>query len=64
MSETTFNMDDGYFEGLVRGFKGGLLTRADYANLCQCETLEGAQFFNFLCLSLSVSVCLCLSVCE
>lgn len=55
MSETTFNMDDGYFEGLVRGFKGGLLTRADYANLCQCETLEDlklhlatTQYGNFL----------------
>eukprot|EP01147_Barroeca_monosierra_P003618 gene3618-8322_t len=40
MAEATFNMDNGYFEGLVRGFRGGLLLRADYANLSQCETLE------------------------
>lgn len=38
--EVTFNIDHGYLEGLVRGFKGGLLTQADYANLVQCETLE------------------------
>ncbi|EGD76285.1 proton ATPase accessory subunit [Salpingoeca rosetta] len=55
MAEMTFNMDDGYFEGLVRGFKGGLLTRGDYANLSQCETLEDlklhlatTQYGNFL----------------
>eukprot|EP00730_Choanoeca_flexa_P014965 TRINITY_DN6738_c0_g1_i2.p1 TRINITY_DN6738_c0_g1~~TRINITY_DN6738_c0_g1_i2.p1 ORF type:complete len:350 (+),score=100.34 TRINITY_DN6738_c0_g1_i2:107-1156(+) len=40
MSEFYFNADDGYFEGLVRGFRAGLLKRADYINLCQCETLE------------------------
>jgi hypothetical protein len=40
-SEMAFNMDSGYFEGLIRGFRGGLLTRTDYINLCQCETLDG-----------------------
>ncbi|EDQ87293.1 uncharacterized protein MONBRDRAFT_38079 [Monosiga brevicollis MX1] len=40
MAEYYFNMDDGYFEGLVRGFRSGLLRRSDYMNLCQCETLE------------------------
>ena len=34
-------MDDGYFEGLIRGFRSGILKRSDYMNLCQCETLEG-----------------------
>ena len=40
-SEITFNIDCGYLEGLVRGFKGGILKQADYLNLVQCETLEG-----------------------
>ena len=41
MSELLFNIDNGYLEGLVRGFKGGVLKQADYLNLVQCETLEG-----------------------
>ncbi|KAJ6663932.1 hypothetical protein lerEdw1_008886 [Lerista edwardsae] len=40
-SEFQFNVDHGYLEGLVRGFKGGILRAADYVNLAQCETLEG-----------------------
>ena len=36
-----FNIDHGYLEGLVRGFRSGILTRTDYLNLIQCETLEG-----------------------
>ena len=36
-----FNIDNGYLEGLVRGFKSGILTRTDYLNLIQCESLEG-----------------------
>lgn len=41
-SEFQFNVDHGYLEGLVRGFKGGILKATDYVNLAQCETLEGA----------------------
>lgn len=41
MSEISFNIDHGYLEGLVRGFKGGILKQSDYVNLVQCETLEG-----------------------
>ena len=37
-----FNIDHGYLEGLVRGFKSGILAKGDYLNLVQCETLEGA----------------------
>uniref|UniRef100_A0A915CQF0 V-type proton ATPase subunit n=1 Tax=Ditylenchus dipsaci TaxID=166011 RepID=A0A915CQF0_9BILA len=40
MSEFFFNIDHGYLEALIRGFKTGLLTTTDYANLVQCETLE------------------------
>ena len=36
------NIDDGYLEGLLRGFRGGILTSSDYANLCQCESIDGA----------------------
>lgn len=43
-----FNIDNGYLEGLCRGFKCGILKQADYLNLVQCETLEGE-----LCISLS-----------
>lgn len=35
-----FNIDHGYLEALLRGFKGGVLRQADYLNLVQCETLE------------------------
>ncbi len=38
-----FNIDSGYLEGLVRGFKGGILSQADYLNLVQCETIEGKE---------------------
>ena len=37
----TFNADDGYFEGLVRGFRSGILSKRDYMDLTQCDTLEG-----------------------
>lgn len=40
-SELYFNVDSGYLEGLVRGFKAGILSQSDYVNLVQCETLEG-----------------------
>ncbi|KAL1524096.1 hypothetical protein AB1Y20_019006 [Prymnesium parvum] len=34
------NIDDGYLEGLLRGYRSGILTATDYANLCQCESIE------------------------
>ena len=39
--ELFFNVDNGYLEGFVRGFRSGVLTQSDYLNLSQCETLEG-----------------------
>jgi len=36
----TYNINDGYLDGLVRGYRGGILTSADYATLVQCDTLE------------------------
>ena len=38
--ELYFNIDSGYLEGICRGFRGGILTRAEYLNLVQCESLE------------------------
>lgn len=37
---TDFNAKDGYLEAIVRGYKGGLLSAADYNNLSQCETTD------------------------
>jgi hypothetical protein len=37
----TFNTNDGYLEALVRGYRSGILSTADYANLIQCDALEG-----------------------
>jgi len=42
---TTFNMNDGYLEALVRGFRSGLLGRTDYDNLIQCDTLEDMKLY-------------------
>jgi len=36
----TFNVDDGYPEAITRGYRGGILSPADYANLCQAEVLD------------------------
>jgi V-type H+-transporting ATPase subunit d len=37
---STFNMDHGFSEALVRGMRSGFLRDADYHHLTQCETLE------------------------
>lgn len=39
-------MDTGFLEGIVRGYKAGLLTNNQYNNLTQCETIEGGYMFN------------------
>lgn len=35
-----FNVDNGFIEGVVRGYRNGLLTNNQYINLTQCDTLE------------------------
>ncbi|CAK9441075.1 uncharacterized protein LODBEIA_P49440 [Lodderomyces beijingensis] len=35
-----FNIDYGYVEGVVRGYRSGLLTTNQYVNLTQCDNLE------------------------
>jgi len=39
-SLATFNIDDGFLEGIVRGYHLGLLSQNDYGNLTQCEILD------------------------
>lgn len=41
----SFAMNDGYMEGILRGFKLGLITSAEYSNLCQCEVTDGKALF-------------------
>lgn len=48
MKGCIYNIDNGYLEGLCRGFKCGILKQADYLNLVQCETLEGENSANYL----------------
>ncbi|KAJ2454660.1 H(+)-transporting V0 sector ATPase subunit d [Coemansia sp. RSA 2336] len=40
MNEIYFNADAGYLEGIVRGYRDGLVTGAQYLNLTQCETMD------------------------
>ncbi|SCV02596.1 LAMI_0H00958g1_1 [Lachancea mirantina] len=40
MEGVFFNVNDGYIEGVVRGYRNGLLTSNQYLNLTQCDTLE------------------------
>ncbi|SCV68214.1 BQ2448_335 [Microbotryum intermedium] len=40
MEALFFNSHSGYLEGIIRGFKAGLLTQTQYSNLTQCETLD------------------------
>ncbi|KAG4413627.1 H(+)-transporting V0 sector ATPase subunit d [Cadophora malorum] len=35
-----FNVNNGYIEGIVRGYRNGLLTGQNYNNLIQCETID------------------------
>ncbi|KAJ2787339.1 H(+)-transporting V0 sector ATPase subunit d [Coemansia interrupta] len=40
MNEIYFNIDAGYLEGIVRGYRDGLITAPQYMNLTQCETMD------------------------
>lgn len=41
MEALFFNINDGYLEGIVRGYKSAVLNSTHYLNLTQCETLDG-----------------------
>lgn len=40
MESLLFNSHSGYLEGIIRGFKSGLITSNQYSNLTQCESLQ------------------------
>ena len=61
MDEYIFNVDNGYLEGLVRGFRSGILARGDYLNLVQCETVEGQTFLHRFARHTAVSLSLSVS---
>jgi hypothetical protein len=42
----SFNINDGYLEALVRGYRAGILSHADYNNLCNCDTLDGTYILH------------------
>lgn len=39
----TFNINDGFAEALVRGFRSGFLKDGDYHHITQCDTLEDVK---------------------
>ena len=47
----------GFLEGIVRGYKAGLLTQGHFSNLTQCETLEGVSVYPENDLSFSLILC-------
>lgn len=63
----TFNMQHGFVEALVRGFRSGFLSDETYHHLTQCETLEvrcpffplPSAPFEHLSLILAFSLCGC-----
>ncbi|MCJ1414410.1 H(+)-transporting V0 sector ATPase subunit d [Xylographa parallela] len=38
-----FNVNGGYVEGIVRGYRNSLLTSQNYGNLTQCETIDDVK---------------------
>jgi len=51
----SFNINDGYSEAIIRGYRSGILTASDYSNLVQCEVLDdmklhlsGSDYGDFL----------------
>ncbi|EHA57153.1 H(+)-transporting V0 sector ATPase subunit d [Pyricularia oryzae] len=40
MEGLLFNVNNGYIEGIVRGYRNGLLTGSNYANMTQCESVD------------------------
>ena len=39
----TFNVQDGFTEGIVRGYRSGFLKDVDYFNLCECTKLDDVR---------------------
>ncbi|KAI9728905.1 MAG: H(+)-transporting V0 sector ATPase subunit d [Cirrosporium novae-zelandiae] len=43
MEGLLYNVNGGYIEGLVRGYRNALLTSQNYGNLTQCETIDDVK---------------------
>merc|ERR1712000_192308 len=43
MEGLLFNVNGGYLEGIVRGYRNTLLTNTNYGNLTQCETIDDVK---------------------
>ena len=43
----TFNVQHGYSEALIRGYKSGFLTENEYRHITQCENLDGEKSGGF-----------------
>merc|ERR1712000_277276 len=43
MEGLLFNVNGGYLEGIVRGYRNTLLTGQNYGNLTQCETIDDVK---------------------
>ena len=39
-SMLSYNIHDGAQEGIIHGYKNGILRTEDYSNIAQCDTLE------------------------
>lgn len=39
--KSLIQVNNGFLEGVVRGYKAGILSQGHYASLTQCESLEG-----------------------
>lgn len=46
---STFNMQHGFVEALVRGYRSGFLSDTDYHHMTQCDNLEVIIQSSFLC---------------
>jgi hypothetical protein len=47
-SALAFNENDGFIDGILRGYYSGILNSTQYLNFTQCETLEGnSRQFDF-----------------
>ncbi|KIK11516.1 hypothetical protein PISMIDRAFT_122540 [Pisolithus microcarpus 441] len=44
MTLTSSKANNGFLEGIVHGYKAGILTQSHCTSLTQCETLEGMPF--------------------
>jgi hypothetical protein len=49
-----------YIEGIVRGYRNGLLTGANYTNMTQCENIDGTQPYSkhplYVALTISLQI--------